>query len=88
MATAHKSAISVGMIFVISKVIRNNGVELFNATKEQGLEGVVSKKLGSHYIYDKRSKLWIKFKFLIDDDFVICGYISKKSFKQPYIRPI
>lgn len=69
--------VNENQFIAISKVIRNKGIELFNATKEQGLEGVVAKRLGSTYIYGKRSKQWIKFKYLLDDDFVICGYIPK-----------
>lgn len=71
--------VNENQFIAISKIIRNKGIELFNATKEQGLEGVVAKRLGSTYIYGKRSKQWIKFKYLLDDDFVICGYIRKEN---------
>lgn len=63
----------------ISSTIENSGIALFNLTKEQRLEGVVAKKKGSKYFYGKRSKDWIKFKVLEDQDFVICGYIVKSD---------
>ncbi|MFQ9923804.1 MAG: DNA ligase [Beduini sp.] len=63
----------------ISKTVENHGVALFNLTKQQGLEGVVAKRKGSKYFYGKRSKDWIKFKVLEDQDYVVCGYIQKPN---------
>lgn len=31
----------------------------------------------SKYFQDMKTKDWIKIKYLLDDDFVICGYILK-----------
>ena len=42
-----------------------------------GLEGIVAKRKDSKYYLDKRTKDWIKIKYLLDDDFVVCGYILK-----------
>lgn len=63
----------------ISKVIENTGIELFNIVKSKELEGVVAKRKGSKYFFEKRSTDWIKFKYLVDDDFVLCGYIQKDN---------
>lgn len=63
----------------ISKVFENNGLVLFELCKSQGLEGVVAKRKGSKYFYGKRSKDWIKFKVLEDQDYIICGYILKPN---------
>ena len=30
-------------------------------------------------ISDKKTKDWIKIKYLLDDDFVVCGYIFKEN---------
>lgn len=46
--------------------------------KAKKLEGVIAKKKDSRYYLDKRTKDWIKFKFLADKDFVVCGYIVKE----------
>ena len=63
----------------ISRTIDTNGIELYNLTKQQNLEGVVAKKKDSKYFFGKRSKDWIKFKHLVEDDYVICGYIAKNN---------
>ncbi|MGJ4851417.1 non-homologous end-joining DNA ligase [Bacillota bacterium Meth-B3] len=64
--------------FAVSRVIENNGVALYNLTVEQGLEGIVAKRKDSLYRVDKRTRDWIKCKNLLDDDFVVCGYIEKE----------
>ena len=43
------------------------------------MEGVVGKRKDSVYIQDKRTKDWKKIKNLLDDDFVVCGYIRKDN---------
>jgi len=43
------------------------------------LEGIETKRKDSKYYVDKRTKDWIKIKYLLDDDFVVCGYIFKDS---------
>lgn len=63
----------------VSKAVENKGIELFNLTKKNGLEGVVAKKKESKYFYGKRSKEWIKFKNMIDEDYVVLGYIPKHN---------
>ncbi|NLO08967.1 MAG: DNA ligase [Clostridiales bacterium] len=62
----------------ISRYIPEKGKELFEVAKAQKLEGVIAKKSNSKYYFDKRTKDWIKFKFLADKDFVVCGYIVKE----------
>ena len=47
--------------------------------KAQELEGVVAKRRDSRYYFDKRTKDWIKIKYLKDEDFVVCGYLRKES---------
>jgi bifunctional non-homologous end joining protein LigD len=41
---------------------------------EQGLEGVVGKKLGSRYVPGERSRSWLKFKTSFDVDVVVVGW--------------
>ncbi len=62
----------------VSRYIPEKGIELFQVAKAQKLEGVIAKKSSSRYYFDKRTKEWIKFKFLTDQDFVVCGYIVKE----------
>lgn len=63
----------------ISRFIEEKGVALYDAAAQQDLEGVVAKRKGSTYQIGKRTKDWIKFKNLKDDDFVVLGYIEKES---------
>ncbi len=63
----------------ISRYIPKKGIELFEVAKLQKLEGVIAKKSNSKYYFDKRTKDWIKFKFLVDKDFVVCGFIVKEK---------
>jgi bifunctional non-homologous end joining protein LigD len=63
----------------ISRYIEAQGKALYEAAEKQELEGVVAKRKDSKYYMGKRTKDWIKFKRLLDDDFVVCGYIPKKE---------
>ncbi len=63
--------------FAISRVFYAQGVALFQTVKEMGLEGVVAKRIKSLYYPGKATKDWIKFKNLIDEDLIACGYIPK-----------
>ena len=63
--------------FAISRVFYEQGVALFQTVKEMGLEGVVAKRKESLYYPGKATKDWIKFKNLIDEDLIACGYIPK-----------
>lgn len=63
----------------ISRYIYEKGIELFEVARAQKLEGVIAKKRCSKYFFDRRTKDWIKFKFLAEKDFVVCGYIVKEK---------
>jgi len=61
----------------ISRYIEEQGKTLYDAAAKQDLEGVVAKRKDSLYSMGVRTKDWIKFKRLLDDDFVVLGYIQK-----------
>lgn len=63
----------------LSRFIEEKGVEFFRLAKENHLEGIVAKLKDSIYIPGKRTKNWIKMKNLLDDDFVVCGWIDKSD---------
>lgn len=63
----------------VSRYIEEKGIELYNLADQQKLEGVVAKKKDSKYVFDKRTKDWVKFKRMADEDFIICGYVKKES---------
>jgi bifunctional non-homologous end joining protein LigD len=51
------------------------GAALFDATREQGLGGVVAKRLDSPYRPGMRTKLWLKAKHWVTRQFVVGGVI-------------
>lgn len=65
--------------FAVSRFIERGGIAFYEQAKAQKLEGVVAKRRESRYYFDKRTKDWIKVKYLQDEDFVVCGYIRKEN---------
>lgn len=65
--------------FAVSRFVEQHGAAFYELAKAQNLEGVVAKRRDSRYYFDKRTKDWIKIKFLQDDDYVVCGYLSKDN---------
>ena len=63
----------------ISRFIEIEGIAFYNLAKQNGLEGIVAKKKDSRYLMGKQTKEWIKIKNILDDDFVVCGYILQES---------
>ena len=63
----------------ISRYIPTDGIGLFCAADEKELEGVVAKRSDSLYYPGRRTKDWIKFKRMADEEFVVCGYIKKSA---------
>jgi bifunctional non-homologous end joining protein LigD len=57
----------------LSEGFPGNGVALFNAAREQGLEGIVAKRLDSPYV-SGRSAAWVKIKAFKSMDCVIGGW--------------
>jgi bifunctional non-homologous end joining protein LigD len=54
---------------------RGEGSRLLEATREQGLEGVIAKRLDSRYEPGRRSGLWLKVKHTMRQELVIGGWI-------------
>ena len=52
----------------------DDGPMLFDATLQQGLEGIVSKRLSSRYRPGLRSKDWLKFAHRRRDSYVVGGW--------------
>lgn len=61
----------------VSRFIEGQGVALYQAADASELEGVVAKRKDSIYQMGKRTKDWIKFKRMADEDFVVAGYVPK-----------
>jgi len=65
--------------FAVSRYIEKNGTAFYNLAKQQELEGIVAKRKDSKYYLDRRTKDWIKIKYLKDDDFIVLGYVPKEN---------
>ena len=61
----------------VSRYVEGSGTALYMAAEASKLEGVVAKRKDSFYLMGKRTKDWIKFKRMADEDFVVAGYIKK-----------
>src|ERR1700686_1548657 len=68
-----------GHIFVPAH-IDEDGVELFEACLERGLEGVVAKHKQSPDVAGQRSPFWLKVKAVKSDDFVVIGWTGERAF--------
>jgi bifunctional non-homologous end joining protein LigD len=51
------------------------GAELLKATREQGLEGIVAKRLDSRYEPGRRTGAWLKIKHTLRQELVIGGWL-------------
>jgi ATP-dependent DNA ligase len=51
------------------------GTALLDATREQGLEGVVAKKLQSVYLPGRRTRNWLKTKHYQRETFLVGGFV-------------
>lgn len=54
--------------------VYDDGPMLFDATLAQGLEGVVSKRRGSAYYFDRRTDSWLKLAHRHNASFVVGGW--------------
>lgn len=57
----------------LSSYFEGNGPAVLEAFREQGLEGVISKKVSSTY-QSGRTNAWLKIKLVNEQEFVIIGY--------------
>ena len=55
----------------------DDGLSLFQAAEQNGLEGIIAKRRKSCYV-PKRSREWLKMKITRRQECVICGYRSAR----------
>ncbi len=72
-------AVEAGGHLFVPDHIEEDGVELFEACLERGLEGVVAKHRQSPYVPGQRSPFWLKVKAVKSDDFVVIGWLGDKT---------
>jgi bifunctional non-homologous end joining protein LigD len=73
-------AVEAGGHLFVPDHIEQDGVELFEACLERGLEGVVAKHVQSPYVPGQRSPFWLKVKAVKSDDFVVIGWMGDRPF--------
>jgi bifunctional non-homologous end joining protein LigD len=64
---------------------RGDGARLLEATSEQGLEGIVAKRLDSCYEPGRRTGAWIKIKNTVRQELVIGGWVPGEGRRQDRI---
>ena len=60
----------------------DDGEALYAAAVEQGIEGIVSKRVDSRYLPGRRSRDWLKVKTHGRQEFVIAGYTKGQGSRQ------
>lgn len=68
-----------GRNILISEQVAREGVALYRACIERGLEGIVGKRFDGRYLPGTRSPLWKKVRHTREADLVICGYSKGKG---------
>lgn len=63
----------------VSQILDAEPVELTAAAREQGLEGIVAKRLNSTYESGKRRGAWVKYRVTPGQELVIGGYKPGKD---------
>ncbi len=63
------------------KHIVGEGVELYEACLEQGLEGMMAKHRQSLYVPGQRSPFWLQVKAVKSDPFVVVGWTGRAPFE-------
>jgi bifunctional non-homologous end joining protein LigD len=66
-------------VIQVGGYIEDRGKDLFQLTKEKGLEGIIAKRKASVYRPGKRSPDWLKIKSRPQQEFVVCGFTEGKG---------
>jgi bifunctional non-homologous end joining protein LigD len=67
---------SSGRIYVVEPVA-DDGLALFDAARERGLEGVVAKRFDSPYRAGRRHPDWLQIDAVRREDFVVLGFLPQ-----------
>ncbi len=65
-----------------SEHIKGNGIALFNKARGAGLEGMMAKRAEGLYYSGKRTREWLKFKAVNEQEVVIVGYTAPRRSRQ------
>jgi bifunctional non-homologous end joining protein LigD len=70
---------------VLKHHLEGEGASLLEAAEQQGLEGVMAKRLDSPYVQGKRSPAWRKVKARLRQEFVIGGWQPGEGNREGYL---
>src|SRR5207244_9520922 len=73
-------AVEAGGHIFVPQHIEEDGVELFEACLERGLEGAVAKHRQSPYVPGQRSQFWLKVQAVQSHDIGVIGWTGEKPF--------
>ncbi len=68
--------------WTLSPRFEGPGSDILRASREQGLEGVLAKRLDSPYLPGKRSSTWTKVKNILTQEVVIGGFTPGEGHRQ------
>jgi len=74
-----------GRAWRVPSIHRGDGARLLDATREQGLEGIVAKRLDCRYEPGRRSGAWLKVKNTLRQELVIGGWLPGEGRRQKRI---
>jgi ATP-dependent DNA ligase len=63
----------------LGSYVEAEGKELFELTKEKGMEGIIAKRKDSIYRPGKRTSDWLKIKARLQQEFVVGGFTAPKG---------
>lgn len=69
---------------ILSPYVIGKGKNFFEECKKKGLEGIMAKRLDSKYEIGKRSKEWLKIKFLKSLDCIVIGFTEGTGWREKY----
>src|SRR3954468_9306711 len=78
-----KSMLETSELVRYSDHVVGQGAELYEAAREQKLEGIVAKKRNGCYI-QKRSREWLKMKVTLQQECVIGGYTDPRGSREHF----
>jgi bifunctional non-homologous end joining protein LigD len=66
----------------ISEYVETEGKAFFKVVAKRGLEGIMAKDATSPYLSGKRSRSWLKFKAVRQEEAIIAGYTAPRGSRQ------
>lgn len=71
-------------VILYSNHISEQGTAFYEAAIDKGLEGIMAKAAGSHYITGRRTESWLKIKNSHRMEAIICGYTAGRNSRKHF----